>query len=158
MCFSRLSISVAVTSVFVFASCMPVILPLKSTKGTPGSLVCEPVVPAVAGALPAAEAGAMGVRNCVSVSGFATLVAEGGMVLAVALEESSMAMGAGLPSVLARSTSTKGKGLLLWNEKRVAFVPATVTRACGPVGSLQIPAVVQLKVSRVDRFGWVPVN
>src|SRR5579859_180051 len=156
MRFSRFSISVVVARAVVFESCIPVILPLPSTKGIPGSVVCALTVPAVAGALPGADEGAMGVRNCVRVA-TSTFLAEGGMLLVVALADSSSEVGAGLPSVLVRSTSTKGKGVLLWKENRVALLPVSVTSAWGPAVSLQTPPVVQFKLSSEARLGCLPV-
>src|SRR5437660_3482362 len=121
----------------------------------PGSVVCALAlaVPTVAGALPAAADVAKGVRNCVSEATFTCLVGEGGMLLPVALDTSSIEVGAGLLLVLVRSTSTKGKGALVWKENRMALLAGSVRIISFPAISVQLPAVVQVKVSSESGLG-----
>src|SRR5216683_1811192 len=116
-CFSRAMISDIFTRDVVPDSCAPVILPLPSIKGIPGSLVCVLAAAGVVGALPGLAVVTSGVRNCRMVVGSAVFGEAGKSPL---LLVSSIEVGARVPFVEPVSTSRKGKGLALWKEKSVA--------------------------------------
>src|SRR5712691_3354168 len=144
-CFSRAMILAIVTRIWVLNNCAPVILPLPSIKGIPGSLVCVLAAAGVVGALPGLAVFTLGVRNCRTVVGSAVFGKAGKSPL---LLVNSSEVGARLPFVEPVSTSTKGKGLALWKEKSVAPPTTGKITSGGPLvmafnTSLHTPVLVQ---------------
>src|SRR5713101_3257996 len=159
-CFSRARIVAIVTREVVPDSCAPVILPLPSIKGIPGSLLCVLVAAGGVGALPGLAVLRLGVSNCRTVVGSGVFGEAGKSPL---LSVSSIEVGEGFPAVDACSTSTKGKGLTLWKEKSVAPPTTGKIVSCGPLvmafnTSLHTPVLVQPNWPIWAEAGWLLVN